>query len=146
MATTGVFNGTDVVFRVSTNSGGAFTPVGHTTSSSISFSMDTPESTSKDSGGIEEVIAGVRSVEISFDGLVAYDDAWNIDNFLDYMVGSSNGRTKVRVDFGTGITGDKVYRMDGFFSSIEYSAEAENPVTYSGTFVGTGAVQVATNS
>jgi len=131
MATTGVFNGTDVVFRVSTNSGGAFTPVGHTTSSSISFSMDTPESTSKDSGGFQEVIAGVRSVEISF---------------LDYMVGSSNGRTKVRVDFGTGITGDKVYRMDGFFSSIEYSAEAENPVTYSGTFVGTGAVQVATNS
>tara|TARA_Y100001938_G_C8086150_1_gene432173 strand:+ start:62 stop:499 length:438 start_codon:yes stop_codon:yes gene_type:complete len=144
MATTGVFNGTKILFQISTDGGGSFTTVGHSTSASISFSMDTPEATSKDSGGYSEVIAGVRSVEISFDGVVAYDDSFNVDNFIDFVVGPSNGRVKVKASFGTATSGDKFYTVDGFFSSLEYSSEAENPVTYSGSFVGTGAVTTAT--
>tara|TARA_R110000751_G_scaffold53310_1_gene115557 strand:+ start:141 stop:578 length:438 start_codon:yes stop_codon:yes gene_type:complete len=144
MATTGVFNGTKILFQISTDDGVSYTTTGHSTSSSISFNMDTPESTSKDSGGYQEVIAGVRSVEISFDGMVAYDDAWNVDNFIDYIVGGTNGRVMVKASFGTATTGDKYYTVDGYFSSLEYSSEAENPVTYSGSFVGTGSVTTAT--
>ena len=117
MATAGVFNGTNFLLKYSVDGGSNYTNLGHTTSASISFSMDTPESTSKDSGGFREVIAGVRSVEISFDGLVA--------------------------QFTTGETGDPVYTADGFVSSIEVSAEAENPVSYSGTFVATGTVTIS---
>jgi hypothetical protein len=52
MATTGVFNGTNLVLKIE---GGT---LGHTTSCSLSLSNDLPEATSKDSSGFQQVIAG----------------------------------------------------------------------------------------
>ena len=63
MPTTSVFNGTNLILTVE----GA--TLGHTTSCSLSLSNDLPEATTKDSNGLQEVIAGVISGEISFDGL-----------------------------------------------------------------------------
>lgn len=149
MATAGVFNGTNFLLKYSVDGGSTYNNLGHTTSSSISFSMDTPESTSKDSSGFREVIAGLRSVEISFDGLVAFDDDVNAMgdtsavSLTDYMIGSSNGRTKIKAQFTTGETGDPVYTCDGYVSSIEVSAEMEAPVSYSGTFIATGTVLIS---
>lgn len=144
MATTGVFNGTKMLLQLSTDGGSSYTTVGHSTSASFSFSMDTPEASSKDSGGYQEVIAGARSAEVSFDGLVAYDDSWNIDNFIDYMIGPSNGRSSLHVSWGTATSGDKYYTAKCYVSSIEYSGEAENPVTYSGSLVITGSITTST--
>tara|TARA_Y100001951_G_scaffold34969_1_gene27582 strand:- start:5137 stop:5574 length:438 start_codon:yes stop_codon:yes gene_type:complete len=144
MATTGVFNGTKMLLQLSTDGGSSYTTIGHSTSASFSFSMDTPEASSKDSGGYQEVIAGARSAEVSFDGLVAYDDSWNIDNFIDYMIGPSNGRSSLHVSWGTATSGDKYYTAKCYVSSIEYSGEAENPVTYSGTLVITGSITTST--
>tara|TARA_R100000697_G_scaffold123754_1_gene158188 strand:+ start:12796 stop:13233 length:438 start_codon:yes stop_codon:yes gene_type:complete len=144
MATTGVFNGTKMLSQLSTDGGSSYTTIGHSTSASFSFSMDTPEASSKDSGGYQEVIAGARSAEVSFDGLVAYDDSWNIDNFIDYMIGPSNGRSSLHVSWGTATSGDKYYTAKCYVSSIEYSGEAENPVTYSGTLVITGSITTST--
>ena len=67
MASTGLMNGTVVVLSVSTD-GSSYNTIGHASSSSISFALDTPDATSKDSGGYREVIAGVRSLDFSFDG------------------------------------------------------------------------------
>jgi len=144
MATTGVFNGTKMLLQISADDGSSYTTISHATSSSFSFSMDTPEATSKDSGGYQEVIAGVRSGEVSFDGLVAYDDSWDIDNFIDYIVGSSNGRSHLYVSWGTATTGDKYYTAKCFESSIEYSGESESPVTYSGSLIISGSITTAT--
>ena len=144
MATTGVFNGTKMVLQMSTDGGTEYTTIGHATSSSFSFSMDTPEATSKDSGGYQEVIAGVRSGEVSFDGLVAYDDSWDVDNFLDYMIGSSNGRSSLYVSWGTASTDDKYYTAKCYVNSIEYSGESESPVTYSGSLVISGTITTNT--
>ena len=98
MPSTGIMNGTLLVLQVSSD-GNTFTNIGHSTSASLSFSLDTPEATSKDSGGYREVIAGTRSIEISFDGLVAYDDSVDIDTLL----GFANNRTKIHARFGTEI-------------------------------------------
>ena len=144
MATTGVFNGTKMLLQMSTDDGSSYTTIGHATSSSFSFSMDTPESTSKDSGGYVEHIAGERSGEESFDGLVAYHDSWDIDNFIDYMIGNTNGRSSLHVSWGTATTGDKYYTAKCFVSSVEYSGEAEAPVTYSGTLTITGSITTNT--
>ena len=46
--------------------------------------------------------------------------------------------------FGTAVTGDSVYSCAGFLTSIDYSADSEQPVTYSGTFVSSGTVTIAT--
>ena len=140
MATVGVFNGTNLLLKVITD-GGTLATVGHTTSCSLSLSNDLPEATTKDSAGYQEIIAGVKSGEISFEGLVAYDDAANAIEMADYLL----ARQKVDFSFGTAATGDAIYTGEGYFSSVEMSAEMESPVTYSGSITITGAIAKATN-
>ncbi len=135
MATTGVFNGTNLILTVE----GA--TVGHTTSCSMSLSMDTPEATTKDSNGFSEYIGGVKGGEVSFEGLVSYDDSANAIEFADYLL----ARTQLTCVFGTAETGDAVYTAEGFLSSVEMSAEMESAVTYSGSITLTGAITKSTN-
>lgn len=136
MATTGIFNGTNLIITVE----GA--TVGHTTSCTLSLSNDLPEATTKDSSGFQEVIAGVMSGEISFEGLVAYDDSANAIEMADYLL----ARTQLTCVFGTAESGDDVFTAEGFLSSVEMSAEAESPVSYSGSITLTGAITKSTNS
>ena len=135
MATTGAFNGTDLILKVES------VTVGHTTSCSMSFSMDTPEATTKDSNGFSEYIGGVKGGEISFEGLVAYDDSANAIEMADYLL----ARTQLTCVFGTAETGDAVYTAEGFLTSVEMSAEMESAVTYSGSITITGAITKSTN-
>ena len=135
MPTTGVFNGTNLILKV-INDGGSPVATGHTTSATLSLSADMPEATSKDSSGFQEVIAGVMSGEITFEGLVAYDDSAGADEITTYLL----GRTKVDWTFSTATTGDTLYSGEGFISSCEVSPEMESPVTYSGTITTTGAI------
>lgn len=136
MATTGVFNGTNLILKIED------VTLGHTTSCSLSLSNDLPEATTKDSSGFQEVIAGVMSGEISFDGLVAYDDTANAIELADYLL----ARTQITCVFGTTVTGDSVYTAEGFLSSVEMSAEMESPVSYSGSITLTGSITKSTNS
>mgnify|MGYP003132604578 FL=1 len=135
MATTGVFNGTNLILTVE----GA--TVGHTTSCSLSLSMDTPEATTKDSNGFSEYIGGVKGGEISFEGLIAYDDTSNAIEMADFLL----ARTQLTCVFGTAETGDAIYTAEGFLSSVEMSAEMEAAVTYSGSITITGAITKSTN-
>lgn len=135
MATTGVFNGTNLLLKVEG------TAIGHTTSCSLSLSLDLPDATTKDSNGYQEVIAGLRSGELSFDGLVAYDDTNNAIEMADYLL----ARTQLTCVFGTEETGDAIYTAEGFLSSVEMSAEMEAAVSYSGSITITGAITKSTN-
>jgi len=135
MATTGVFNGTNLLLKVET------VTVGHTTSCSLSLSMDTPEATTKDSNGFSEFIGGVKGGEVSFEGLIAYDDASNAVQMADFLL----ARTSLTCVFGTAETGDAIYTAEGFLSSVEMSAEMESAVTYSGSITLTGAVVKSQN-
>ena len=132
MATTGVFNGTNLILKIEN------TALGHTTSCSLTLNNDLPEATTKDSSGFQEVIAGVMSGEISFDGLVAYDDTANAIELADYLL----ARTQLTCVFGTAETGDSA---EGFLSSVEMSAEMESPVSYSGSITLTGAITKSSN-
>lgn len=136
MATTGVFNGTNLIITVEG------TTVGHTTSCTLSLSNDLPEATTKDSSGFQEVIAGVMSGEISFEGLVAYDDSANAIEMADYLL----ARTQLTCVFGTAESGDDVFTAEGFLSSVEMSAEMESPVSYSGSITLTGSITKSTNT
>lgn len=135
MATTSVFNGTNLILQVE----GA--TVGHTTSCTLSLNNDLPEATTKDSNGFQEVIAGVISGEISFDGLVDYSDTANAIEMADYLL----ARTQITCVFGTEEAGDAVYTAEGYLSSVEQSAEMESPVSYSGSITLTGAITKSTN-
>lgn len=137
MASTGIFNGTNLLVTVEG------TAIGHTTSCSLSISHDLPESTTKDSAGWSEVISGTRSGEVSFDGLVMYNDSNdNVIELIDYVI----NRTQVTVVFGTSESGDTIYTAEGYVASVEQSADMEAPVSYSGTITLTGAIEKSTNA
>ncbi len=135
MATTGVFNGTNLLLKIE----GA--TVGHTTSCSLSLSMDTPEATTKDSAGFSEYIAGVKGGEISFEGLIAYDDSSNAIEMADFLL----ARTQLTCVFGTVESGDAIYTAEAFLTSVEMSGEMEAATTYSGSLTITGAITKSTN-
>jgi len=135
MATTGIFNGTNLLLKLDG------TIIGHSTSCSMSLSMDTPEATTKDSNGFSEYIAGVKGGEISFEGLVDYSDSLNGVELFDSLI----ARTELTCVFGTAESGDAIYTADGFLSSIEMSGEMESAVTYSGSITISGAITKSTN-
>ena len=143
MATIGPFNGTNLLLKFNTSDGtpGSTSIVGHTTSCELSLSADLPESTTKNSSGFQEVIAGVKSGEISFEGLVAYDHANNAIEAADLLIAG----TKVDWSFGTAESGDAVYSGKGFLSSVTMSGEMESPVSFSGSITTTSNITKATN-
>ena len=107
----------------------------------MSISVELPEATTNDSNGFQEVIGGLKSAEISFDGFVKYDDSSNAIEMADFLL----SRTQLTCVFGTAATGDEIYTAEGFLSSVEMSAEAESPVTYSGSITLTGSITKSTN-
>ena len=126
-----VINGTNFLLK----KGG--TEIGHTTSASLSLSVDTPDATTKSSGGFQEVIAGTISGEISFEGLVDFADS---NDNAEELGDSLLARTEVEYIFEGGASGNQKWTGNGILSSLEISSEAENPVTYSGTVVLTGTI------
>ena len=134
-----VFNGTNLLLKVSAD-GGTPAVIGHSTSASLSLSIDLPEATTKDSGGYQEVIGGVRSGEISFEGLVSYTDTNNFKELSEL----ANARTKIDWTLGTTTSGDQILSGEGFISSVEISGEMESPVTYSGSITTTGIITSGT--
>ncbi len=128
-----VFNGTNLLLKISATDG-TEANIGHTTSCSLSLSVDLPEATTKDSSGFQEVIAGVKSGEISFDGLVDYTDSQNAAELAEFLI----DRTKIYFEFGTSTSGDQLISGAGFLSSLEVSAAMESPVYYSWSITMTG--------
>ena len=132
MATSGIFNGSLLSIKVDGNK------ILNSTSCSLSLSADTHEATTKDSGGFQDLIVGVKSGEISFEGLVAYDSGSGsqIGDISDELISGA----EVTWEFSTDVSGDDKYSGTGFISSIEITADMESPVSYSVTIVTTGTI------
>jgi hypothetical protein len=91
------------------------------------LNVDLPESTTKDSNGFKEVIAGVRSGEIAVDGLVDYSDTLNFEQLSTMML----TRQKAEFYFQDSINSEIIYNGEGFVESVEQIAEVENSVSFS---------------
>ena len=143
MAST-VFNGSNLLIKVA-DDGVSPATIGHSTSCTISFTNDMADATTKDSAGFSEVIAGLRSAEISFDGLLDYTDGSSGLTSGAEIAHKLLTRQKVDFSFGTIATGDTVYTGEGFISSCEISGSMEEAVTYSGTITVTGAITESVN-
>ncbi len=143
MAST-VFNGTNLLVKIA-DDGVSPATIGHATSCTISFSNEMSTTTTKDSSGFAEVIPGVRSAEISFDGLVDYTDGASGKTGGGEIAHKLLTRQKCDFSFGTAATGDTIYTGEGFISSAEISGAMEEAVTYSGTITVTGAITESVN-
>jgi TP901-1 family phage major tail protein len=142
MAATSIMNSTDVVIQISEDGGTTYDIIGRATSASLSVSMETRDTTNKDSAGWQENLEGLKSWSLSGDGLVTYSITGDYDTPDDLFTLLSN-RTLVKVKFGSATTGEIDYTGDAYLVSYEQEAGVEENVTYSFGFTGTGVLTQA---
>ena len=131
MATIGKINTT--LLKIYTGSAPG-TAVTHSTDATLSYSMSPRPATTKDSGGWEEVLEGLRSWELSGSAMLAFDAA----NGVDELATIALARTATTVRFTTNVTGDTVFSGSGYITSFEQASPGqEETATYSFTFKGT---------
>ena len=130
MATTGIINGTDLLVYV----GG--TAITHSTSASISFSMETRDASTKDSDGYREILEGQRSFTIEAEAMTALDAT---EGFEELFTAWQN-RTALTIKFGTSDATDQFYQGTGYCTSLSVDSGVEDSSTFSGSFEMTGTV------
>ena len=142
MPATSIMNSTDVVIQISEDDGTSYDIIGRATSASLSVSMETRSTTTKDSAGWDENLEGLKSWSLSGDGLVTYSISGDFDTPDDLFTLLSN-RTLVKVKFGSATSGEIDYTGDAYLVSYEQEAGVEENVTYSFGFTGTGVLTQA---
>lgn len=134
MASTGKSNGTLVSLYIDG------TEVAHATSHSLSLSMATRDTTTKDSGGWEEVAEGLRSGECSIEGFFAEDASYGFDDLFALY----NNRSSFTAKLSTEVTGDKYYQATAYLTSLEKTSPVEDTETFSGSIKFTGTITEGT--
>ena len=142
MAATSIMNSTDVVIQISEDGGTSYDIIGRATSASLSVSMETRDTTTKDSAGWQENLEGLKSWSLSGDGLVTYSITGDYETPDDLFTLLSN-RTLIKVKFGSATSGEIDYTGDAYLVSYEQEAGVEENVTYSFGFTGTGVLTQA---
>lgn len=127
-------NGTSLIVFI--NTGGGEVPIAFATSHSFELSSDLPDASNKNSSGWAENIYGQRSWTISVDGLVDYEATFGASQFLDIIT----NRTAVTLRWSTNSSGDLEYEGTARLESYSESSPNEDVVSYSASFVGTGAI------
>ena len=143
MATTGIFNGTSLVLSIDTSGGGGPTLLGASTSCSVNFTLDTFETTNKDSAHKKSYLPAATGFTIDCEAFYTTDEA----NAPDDIMTALNNRTKVNVEFNevSDTTGDFKYTGEAYITSCSLNAPNEDAATYSISLQGTGALTIAAN-
>jgi len=151
MATTSVFNGTSLVVLIGTE------VIAFATSCSLSIAIDAPDASTKQSLGWADEIGGQKSWSLTTDGLATVVPG-SVATYISTteLSNLAIARTAVTVKFTTvnndtvggvtPVTGDTIYSGSAFIESVDMTADMENPVTYSVSFKGTGALTIGTNA
>ena len=142
-----IFNGTDLILKVSPSSGGTAVKLMHSQNVSLSMNVDTIDISTKDSSGYRDILAGQMSYSLSADGLMDFGGVagdTEVDELFNQMfqVVGGIGRTAVTFAFGFTIpaTGEYSYSGSGFITSLEISGGTEDAPTYSVSIEGSGAL------
>ena len=138
-----IFNGTDLILKVSPTSGGTDAKLMHSQSVSLDVSVDTIDITTKDSSGRQELLAGLTSFSLSSDGLMDFNPTVVGDTEFDelFLQGYTN-RTPVTFIFTLGTTnsGDYTFSGSGIITALSISGGVEDAPTYSVSIQGSGAL------
>ena len=137
-------NGTSLTLYIPQDVSGtiSWVAVGLSKSASLSISADTPDISTKDSSAWTEVMAGMKSFTMDFSALLDLSSDASANGFVPLYTYFTSQAT-IKVAFGK----DNGYWYgDAIISSLEQSAEAEQPVEYSGSLTGTGALTYASGN
>lgn len=116
------------------------TPIGLLTSSDMNLEREMLDVTNKDSDSWKEVMPGVRS--FSFSAELFHDPAetYNVDDIIgEWLAG-----TVLTMKLSSEVTGQTKYTGDVLINSVSVSTPANQPVTGTVEFTGTGPLTPAT--
>jgi len=132
-----IFNGTDLILKVSPSSGGAEAKLMHSQNVSLSINVDTIDITTKDSAGFRELLGGTKSFSLSADGLMDFS-ATAGDTDVQELFTQMLARTAVTFTFALASAAGYTVTGSGFLTSLEISGGTEDAPTYSCSIEGTG--------
>ena len=143
MATTGIFNGTSLVLSIDTSGGGSPVLLGASTSCSVNFTLDTFETTNKDSAHRKSYLPAATGFTMDCEAFYTTDETVAPDNIMTAL----NARTLVDVEFNeaSDTTGDYKYTGKAYITSCSLNAPNEDAATYSISLQGSGALTITEN-
>tara|TARA_R100000231_G_scaffold113081_1_gene83907 strand:- start:3066 stop:3491 length:426 start_codon:yes stop_codon:yes gene_type:complete len=134
-----IFNGTDLILKVSPSQGGTEAKLMHSQNVSLSMNVDTIDISTKDSSGFRDLLGGQKSFSLSADGLMDFAGVAG-DTEPDELFEQMDGRTPVTFTFALAVPAGYTLTGSGFITSLEISAAMEDAPTYSCTIEGSGAL------
>ena len=134
-----IFNGTDLILKVSPSSGGTEAKLMHSQNVSLSMNVDTIDISTKDSSGFRDLLGGQKSFSLSADGLMDFAGVAG-DTEPDELFEQMDGRTPVTFTFALATPAGYTLTGSGFITSLEISGAMEDAPTYSVSIEGTGAL------
>ena len=114
-----------------------------TKSATLNINVDTPDATSKDSSGWAAHIQGLRSWDVSFDGLHDPTATFSTEQLYD-EINERDATIVMELATIDGVGGGELYRGTVSVTSLSITAEMEAPVSISGTLQGNGALSKGT--
>ncbi len=132
-----IFNGTDLILKVSPSSGGTEAKLMHSQNVSLSVNVDTIDISTKDSSGFRDLLGGQKSFSLSADGLMDFAGVagdTEVDELFDQMM----ARTAVTFTFALATPAGYTITGSGFLTSLEISGGTEDAPIYSCSIEGSG--------
>ena len=126
-----------------TSGGGSPVLLGASTSCTVNFTLDTFETTNKDSAHRKSFLPAATGFTMDCEAFYTTDETVAPDNLMSAL----NSRTEVDVEFNeaSATTGDYKYTGKAYITSCSLNAPNEDAATYSISLQGTGALTIAAN-
>ena len=130
MATTGTVKGNLVGVYIADDSD----PVGYDliacgTNASLNITNDMIETVCKDNDGARSVLPGQQSINITIEGLTAFDNVGRTELFA-----AVKDKTQLTLRYGSGVTGDPYVQVNAYITSFEETAPLNDSTSFSVSF------------
>jgi len=127
MATTGTVKGNLVGVYI--QDGSAFDLIACGTNASLNITNDMIETVCKDNDGARSVLPGQQSINITIEGLTAFDNIGRTELF-----DAVKDKTQLTLRYGSGVTGDPYVQVNAYITSFEETAPLNDSTSFSVSF------------
>ncbi len=127
MATTGTVKGNLVGVYI--QDGSTFDLIACGTNASLNITNDMIETVCKDNDGARSVLPGQQSINITIEGLTAFDNVGRTELFA-----SVQNKTQLTLRYGSGVTGDPYVQVNAYITSFEETAPLNDSTSFSVSF------------
>ncbi len=139
-------NGTNLVLEADFGDGLGMVAVGFSEDCKLMLDHSPAKATTKDSNGWEESIGGLKKWTMDCNGLTDFHPS-NTEHNVASLYTILNNRSSVKLNFTlqNPASGDVAWTGQAFITKLEMDAKLEEAVTYTASFQGTAALNMASS-